>query len=79
MSPSDQQLLRRLAVAITIKLVLLTALWWLFIRDVRVHVESREMAQRVTQAGDTIPHSGKASVAAPFPSSSTLVGDPHAQ
>ena len=79
MSFSDRQLLRRLAFAIAIKLALITAIWWMFIRDVRVHVESDEMAQRVTQASLARPIAGAVSTDTPFPLSPSLVGDTHAQ
>ncbi len=79
MSFSDRQLLRRLAFAIAIKLALITAIWWMFIRDVRVHVESDEMAQRVTQASLARPIAGAGSTDTPFPLSPSLVGDTHAQ
>lgn len=47
MNSSDKRLLRHLAVAVLIKLVLLSALWWLFIRDARVSVDVDEVAGKI--------------------------------
>ncbi len=43
----DKRLLRRLAVAVLIKLALLAGLWWAFVRDARVVVDAEAIAQRL--------------------------------
>ncbi len=48
MNLSDQGLLRHLVVVVLIKLALITALWWVFIRDARVTVDSSAMAAQVS-------------------------------
>lgn len=48
MKLSDQGLFRHLVVVVLIKLMLITALWWVFIRDARVAVDSAAMAARVS-------------------------------
>jgi cbb3-type cytochrome oxidase subunit 3 len=48
MNLSDQGLLRHLVVVVLIKLVLITTLWWVFIRDARVSVDSAAMAAQVS-------------------------------
>ena len=45
MKPVDQVLVRRLAVVLAIKLVLLFGLWWGFVRDQRVTVDASSMAK----------------------------------
>lgn len=52
MTRDDSRLLRHLALAVTLKLLLLAALWWLFVRDGRVDVDG---------------HSAAAHLAAPVP------------
>ena len=47
--PSDP-LLRHLVTAVLLKLVVLTALWWTFIRDVRVEVDTERAAAHVGTA-----------------------------
>lgn len=47
MTPADRRLLRHLITAVVIKLVVLTALWWLFIRDVRVPVDTDRIGQHL--------------------------------
>ena len=56
---NDQQLVRKLTVTILIKLVLLVALWWGFIRDQRVSVDAEAMAGAVQETPTTIQQSGK--------------------
>ncbi|MDI3490268.1 MAG: hypothetical protein PWP11_1545 [Thauera sp.] len=43
----ERGLLRHLTLAIVIKLVLITALWWAFIRDAKVAVDAGAMAAQV--------------------------------
>ncbi|MBK1687562.1 cytochrome oxidase putative small subunit CydP [Rubrivivax gelatinosus] len=45
---ADHRLLRHLALAVLVKLVLLAGLWWLFVRDARVDVDADTAALRVT-------------------------------
>ncbi len=47
MTPSDKRLLRNLLLAVLIKLVVLGALWWLFIRDAGVSVDDNGVADRL--------------------------------
>lgn len=47
MTPSDKRLLRNLLLAVLIKLVVLGALWWLFIRDAGVGVDDNGVAERL--------------------------------
>ncbi len=55
MSPTDHRLLREIVVVILIKLVLLTGLWWAFIRDHKVSVDGHAMAAHASagEAGGT--------------------------
>ncbi|MBT2305834.1 MULTISPECIES: cytochrome oxidase putative small subunit CydP [Pseudomonas] len=46
MTISDKRLRRHLLTAVLIKLVVLTLLWWLFIRDSRVSVDSNTIGER---------------------------------
>jgi hypothetical protein len=47
---TDRRLLRHLTVAVVLKLVVLAALWWAFVRDARVQVDADTAAARVTAA-----------------------------
>lgn len=49
---NDRRLLRNLALAILIKLLLLTALWWMFVRDQRVQVDAATLADTFAGAPD---------------------------
>ncbi|EGF31082.1 hypothetical protein IMCC9480_383 [Oxalobacteraceae bacterium IMCC9480] len=53
MTPSDKRLLRKLILAVLIKLVVLAALWWLFIRDAGVSVDDNGVADRITGTTST--------------------------
>lgn len=44
MNLSDRRLLKHLGWAVALKLVVLTALWWAFIREARVPVDSERAA-----------------------------------
>lgn len=44
MSPADRRLLRHLLIAVAVKIVVLTLLWWVFIREARVPVDSERAA-----------------------------------
>ena len=48
MTPAERRLLRQLTIAVMIKLVVLSALWWMFIRDVRVSVDGDSIADRIS-------------------------------
>ena len=54
MSAGPDRLLRHLTVAVLLKLAVLTALWWAFIRDVRVEVDTERAAAHVG-AGAAVP------------------------
>ncbi|MFN7197170.1 MAG: cytochrome oxidase putative small subunit CydP [Hylemonella sp.] len=47
MSPSDRALVRKLEIAVILKLLVLLALWWAFIREQRVEVDGRAAAAHV--------------------------------
>ncbi|THF63341.1 cytochrome oxidase putative small subunit CydP [Pseudothauera rhizosphaerae] len=44
MQLADRKLLREIVVVVVLKLLLITALWWAFIRDHRVEVDVQRMA-----------------------------------
>ena len=46
MTISDKRLRRHLLTAVVIKLLVLTVLWWLFIRDSHVSVDSNAIGDR---------------------------------
>jgi hypothetical protein len=46
MTPADRRLLRQLIIAVLIKIIVLTALWWLFVRDARIEVDDDGVADR---------------------------------
>ncbi len=48
MKSADQGLLRHIVVVVVVKLVLITALWWVFVRDARVAVDPAAMAAQVS-------------------------------
>jgi len=47
MNPQDRTLLRKLVWTVLIKLVVLSVLWWFFVRDVRVVVDEEAAAHRL--------------------------------
>ena len=47
MNPTDRRLVREITVVIVVKLMLITALWWAFIRDAKVPVDPGAMAAQV--------------------------------
>lgn len=47
MAIQNRRLLRHLAIAVLIKLALLTVLWWAFVRDSRVTVGADAIANRL--------------------------------
>lgn len=56
MKRSDQILLRHLTLVVVIKLALITALWWAFIRDVKVAVDTGAMAAQMVAPASTKQH-----------------------
>lgn len=55
MTDPDKRLLRNLAIALLIKLAVLSILWWVFIRDSRVSVDAAAIGDRI---GATISSQG---------------------
>jgi hypothetical protein len=47
MTCDERRLVRHLVIAVTVKLALLAALWWLFVRDARVHVDADQTAAQL--------------------------------
>ncbi len=45
----DDRLLRHLVLAVLLKLAVLVALWWAFVRDDRVAVDADQAAARLVQ------------------------------
>ena len=48
MTPADRRLLRHLIIAVLIKILVLTALWWMFVRDERIDVDGDGVADRIS-------------------------------
>lgn len=46
-NPNDRRLVRHLLIVVAIKLVALSALWWVFVRDHRVPVDAERAADRL--------------------------------
>jgi len=60
MTAADRRLLRGLASAVLVKLLLLAGLWWGFIRDARVQVDAEAAAAHVVAPpGRPSPPSGE--------------------
>jgi hypothetical protein len=55
MTRDEHRLLRHLAIAVLIKLIVLTTLWWIYVRDARVSVTAEDVA---VQVGDSIYSEG---------------------
>ncbi len=56
MNFSDKTLVRKLAIVLVLKLTVLMALWWFFVRENRVTVdESSSATQFLTSTPDTTP------------------------
>jgi hypothetical protein len=61
MTPADRRLLRHLIIAVLIKLIVLTALWWVFVRDARINVDGDGVADRISgSASSQAPSQGAA-------------------
>ena len=46
MNLSDQTLVKKLAIVLVLKLAVLVALWWFFVRDQRVPVDGNSVASQ---------------------------------
>ncbi|MFZ2388310.1 MAG: cytochrome oxidase putative small subunit CydP [Polaromonas sp.] len=55
MNPQDKILVKKLALALVIKLAVLTALWWGFVRDQRVAVDDKSVATQLMDRGAESP------------------------
>jgi len=55
MKPPASPLLRHLATAVVVKLLVLTVLWWAFIRDGRVGVDAERAAAHLGAPVDAKP------------------------
>jgi hypothetical protein len=56
---TDRRLARHLAIAVLLKLLALTALWWLFIREARVEVDADRAVSRLgSPISSANPHEG---------------------
>lgn len=53
MSPSDRRLLRHLLIAVLVKLVVLAGLWWMFVRDARISVDTERVVAQVIDAASS--------------------------
>lgn len=47
MTQDERRLLRHLVIAVLIKLVVLVVLWWAFVRDARVSVDTDRVAAQL--------------------------------
>ena len=56
MTPTDRRLVREITVVIVVKLILITALWWAFIRDAKVAVDPGAMAAQVVAPASSKLH-----------------------
>jgi len=59
MTRDESRLVRHLAIAILVKLALLVALWWVFVRDHRVNVDADRAASQIGATAN-IPIEGAA-------------------
>ncbi|MGV8899684.1 MAG: cytochrome oxidase putative small subunit CydP [Burkholderiaceae bacterium] len=50
MTRNEKRLLRHLIIAVLIKLVVLTVLWWAFVRDAGVSVDTERVAEKISGA-----------------------------
>jgi len=56
MHPTDRRLVREITLVIVLKLILITALWWAFIRDAKVAVDPGAMAAQVVAPASSKLH-----------------------
>ena len=54
MNRTDQKLLRELVVVVVLKLIVLVALWFAFVRDQRVSVDAASVAAVVTSPAASV-------------------------
>lgn len=47
MKSDDRRLVRHLAIAVVLKLLVLCVLWWAFVRDVRVTTDAAQTAEHI--------------------------------
>jgi len=57
MNRGDQRLVRHLAMAVAVKLALLAALWWLFVREASIPLTAEATAAHI--ARPTSPQGGR--------------------
>ena len=55
MKAAHDRLVRHLAIAVALKLVVLTALWWAFVRDERVGIDVDRAAAHLGASADANP------------------------
>lgn len=55
MQPSANPLVRHLTLAVVLKLVVLMALWWAFVRDGRIDVDATRTATHLSTAAEASP------------------------
>jgi len=55
MRTDSTRLVRHLVIAVLVKLALLLALWWLFVRDHRVPVDAEQAAAHLVTPADGAP------------------------
>lgn len=53
MTRNEKRLLCHLIIAVLIKLVALTALWWVFVRDADVSVDAGRVAEKISGAASS--------------------------
>jgi len=53
MNPQDRTLVRKLAVVLVIKLAVLVALWWVFVREYRVTPPEASVATQLLGLGNS--------------------------
>jgi hypothetical protein len=47
MNFSDKTLVKKLAIVLVLKLIVLLALWWFFVRENRVSIDARSAAEQL--------------------------------
>lgn len=48
MTRNEQRLLRHLIIAVLLKLIVLIVLWWTFVRDARVYIDTEMVAEKIS-------------------------------
>jgi len=59
MKSLNRTLVNKLVVVVLLKLAVLTAIWWLFIRDERVHVDTQRVTSHLLSPSDGPSSGGK--------------------